>query len=114
MWNKITKRIENWRLNYPQKMYRYIKERFPHVLNKPISGNIWKIINDENVALPTLKTEDSSKTVENSELIQKSDENTTLDQTNDEDCTLDKAKNNKRKETNSKNTETAKNKKTKS
>ncbi|CAD2103679.1 hypothetical protein YYG_01720 [Plasmodium vinckei petteri] len=95
MWNKITKRRENWRLNYPQKMYKYIKERFPQVLNKPISENILKIISDENVVLPT------SQTDENAEQTQKSDDN-------DEDSTLDNTKNNKRKEASSKSAETTK------
>ncbi|CAA9988126.1 pre-mRNA-processing factor 6, putative [Plasmodium knowlesi strain H] len=52
MWNKITKRVENWRLKYPQKLYKYIKELFPEVLKKKISEQILEIMSDENVSLP--------------------------------------------------------------
>ncbi|SOV77956.1 pre-mRNA-processing factor 6, putative [Plasmodium sp. gorilla clade G3] len=56
LWNKITKRVENWRLKYPQKLYKYIKDIYPHVLNKKISDSIWKIITDENLDTSFLLT----------------------------------------------------------
>ncbi|CDO64907.1 pre-mRNA-processing factor 6, putative [Plasmodium reichenowi] len=56
LWNKITKRVENWRLKYPQKLYKYIKDIYPHVLNKKISDPIWNIITDENVDTSFLLT----------------------------------------------------------
>ncbi|ETW60930.1 hypothetical protein PFMC_03161 [Plasmodium falciparum CAMP/Malaysia] len=56
LWNKITKRVENWRLKYPQKLYKYIKDIYPHVLNKKISDPIWNIITDENADTSFLLT----------------------------------------------------------
>ncbi|KYN98740.1 putative pre-mRNA-processing factor 6 [Plasmodium gaboni] len=62
LWNKITKRVENWRLKYPQKLYKYIKDIYPHVLNKKISDPIWKIITDENVDTSYLLTNQEKDT----------------------------------------------------
>ncbi|GAB66379.1 U5 snRNP-associated 102 kDa protein [Plasmodium cynomolgi strain B] len=64
MWNKITKRVENWRLKYPQKLYKYIKELFPEVLKKKIPEQIWKIMSDENVGLPVSPSTPKVETVE--------------------------------------------------
>ncbi|VWU51910.1 pre-mRNA-processing factor 6, putative [Hepatocystis sp. ex Piliocolobus tephrosceles] len=83
MWNKITKRVENWRLKYPQLLYKYIQEMFPHVLKKKISDKIMSIITNtdvnDGVIEKMAKNNDNNKSEKNEESEQ-SETNLTEDE----------------------------------
>ncbi|EKX73883.1 hypothetical protein BEWA_039210 [Theileria equi strain WA] len=46
-WCRIVKRVENWSISYPQKLYKYILEYYPSVLNKSVPEDILRVLNPE-------------------------------------------------------------------